>query len=139
MKRFRLVMIPLALVAAAGSAGAQRWGGSPAPSGPARLERGAEAGRRRDVERHGLQVGRVSGSGHRCPALSPGARDSAGCLLPGRGRRAGAVVAYVVDTVYTVYTAVPANAVEMKAVTSRRPEPELTAMDVYRQQRFRNP
>jgi hypothetical protein len=45
-------------------------------------------------------------------------------------------VTYVIDTVYTAASPSP---VDMKVVKSGRPEPELTAMDVYRQQRFRKP
>ena len=138
MKRFRLVMIPLALAAAAGSAGAQRWGGSPAPAG--RHASNVEPRQTTGVTWNGT-VSKWGGSPVRdtdARRLRPVHVIPLDAYFP-FAVDAPAPVTYMVDTVYTVYTAVPANAVEMKVVTSSRPEPELTAMDVYRQQRFRNP
>jgi hypothetical protein len=45
-------------------------------------------------------------------------------------------VTYVIDTVYMAASPSP---VDMRVVRSGRPEPQLTAMDVYRQQRFKQP
>ena len=137
MTRFRLVMIPLALVAAAGPAGAQRWGGSPNPAGQrgsAVETRQATAGSWNDI------ASKWGGSPVRSEAepraravyvIPPDAYFPVAIAAP-----APVTVTYVIDTVYMAASPSP---VDMRVVRSGRPEPQLTAMDVYRQQRFKQP
>jgi hypothetical protein len=137
MTRFRLVMIPLALVAAAGPAGAQRWGGSPASAG--RHDSPVETKPATGGSWNGT-ASRWGGSPVRSEAeprvrtvyvIPPDAYIPVAIAAP-----APVTVTYVIDTVYTAAFPSP---VDMKVVTSSRPEPQLTAMDVYRQQRFKQP
>lgn len=136
MKRIRLVIVSLALLAAAGPAGAQRWGGS-TPS----TDRHSSA-----VETKQATGGSWNGTASKwggSPVRSeaePRARTVyviPYAFIPVAAAAPTPVpVTYVIDTVYTAASPSP---VDMKVVKTGRPEPELTAMDVYRQQRFRKP
>ena len=137
MSRIRLPLLPLALLLTASTAGAQRSGGSPTSAGQqvSHVETRPATG--------GSWNGTASkwgGSPVQVPR-SPRVRPS--YMIPVNAYNPAAVaapapvaVSYVVDTVFVVP---PASPVDMKVVKSGRSEPELTAMDVYRQQRFKKP
>lgn len=135
MTRFRLMFVSIALLALAGSAGAQRWGGSPSSSS-------AKGGSSAQVHQAGggSWNGSVSkwGGSPVQPAGNP--RAQLVYVIPMNAYLPAAVAApapvpvtYVVDT---VYSAAPANPVAMQVVAPSRAKPQLTTMEVYRQQRF---
>ena len=136
MTRFRLVIVSLALLTAAGTASAQRWGGSPKPAG----QHGSTVETRQaTIGSWNSTASKWGGSPVRSEA-EPRARTVyviPYAFIPVAVAAPTPVpVTYVIDTVYTAASPSP---VDMKVVKSGRPEPELTAMDVYRQQRFRKP
>ncbi len=132
MTKFQLLSIPLALLAAAGTAGAQHWGGSPTSSSakPAAQVNQASGGSwngtaskwggspiQQPMQRQ-AQVGYVVQTGAYIPVAV-----AAPAPVP---------VTYVVDTVYApAYAAAP---VEMKVVTSGHTTSQPSTMDVYRRQ-----
>jgi hypothetical protein len=137
MSKFRIPLVSLALLLTASVAGAQRWGGSP-PS----------------TERHGVAVEAkqaIGGSWNGTASQwggSPARRETehrarAGFGIPSyayfpfaMAAPAAVPVTYLVDTVFVAPQTSP---VALNIVAPSRPAPELTAMDVYRQQRFKKP
>lgn len=140
MSKFRVPLVPfvpLALLLTANVAGAQRSGGSPASAG----QQGSH------VETRPATGGSWNGTASKwggSPVQVPRSpRTRAVYVFPAEAYNPAAVAVpapvpatYVVDTVFMVP---PASPVDMKVVGSGHREPELTAMDVYRQQRFKKP
>jgi hypothetical protein len=135
MTRFQLLSIPLALFAVAGTAGAQRWGGSPASTSARPAGQVTQAS-------GGSWNGTASQWGG-SPIQQPVQRQAQGGYIVQTGAYIPVVVAapapipvtYVVDTVYA-----QAAPVEMKVVSSGPAKTQPSTMDVYRQQaRFQKP
>jgi hypothetical protein len=136
MLRFRLLVVPLALVLSTNPALAQRWGGSPpsASTKPAAQVKAASGGAWNGT------ASKWGGSPVQSPATS---QLRIVYVIPQTVYIPVATAApapdpssYVVDTVYSSQT----SPVEMRVVRSVRAESQPTTMDVYRQQaRFAKP
>lgn len=137
MSRIRMPLVPLALLCCASIAGAQRTGGSPAS--PGRLDSHVGTNATSGGSWNGTPS-KWGGSPVRSQAES---RVRAAYVIPSSvytpvaaAAPAPVEVTYVVDT---VFVAPPASPAGMRVVRPSRPQPELTVMDVYRQQRFKRP
>ena len=138
MTRVRMMLVPVALLLAAGSARAQHWGGhssSAADKHDASAETKHASG--------GAWNGTASQWGGSPVQARAASRVRLQFVIPANAyipvavaAAAPVAVTYVVDT---VYAPAPAGAVEMRVVTSRHEPRERTTMDVYREQRFGKP
>lgn len=143
MPRFHAALIPAALFAFAGTAHAQRWGGSPAPTSVAR----SSAAQPRQVQANaGSWNGTVSKWGgspvQQRAAVRPRvlyAGQVGGYYIPVPIAAVPAVT-YAADTTCPPATVDATQPVEMQVISSSREPRELTTIEVYRlQPRFQKP
>lgn len=138
MTRTRVFAVSAALLLAAGSAHAQRWGGSPV----AASSRQASSTESRPAapsasngfpsQWGGSPAGRRSHENRRAGFVIP-----TDAFIPMAAEVPAPVAARaVVDTVFTQVVLAP---VQMQVITAPHEERQLTTMEVYRQQRFHNP
>jgi hypothetical protein len=139
MMKYQLLSVSLALASVAGSASAQRWGGSATSTD----KHGAPPPAAHEASAGGSWNGTASKWGG-SPVVTPAAMHARtayqiplNAYFPVAETAPVQVpVTYVVDTVYVAAAQSP---VDMQVVTSRRAPAQQTTMDVYRQQRFGKP